>query len=237
VEEKLPDFTMEDDEDEDLGFEISRKEIKIKIQNIKSHENKKFDINKFKQKIKRCKSFKTLKLLLNELENDSDHYVMFQKQLKFLKKEHLMVKRKSKTDDSYIQRAKEELWRFVELQNSSTDDEQLDNSERFVGNVDDVQFTDCDKSECREEFVCHNILVENDFNMEDIFKKPSRNILVLIEKHHGRNVCMRKDVKKKLKTCALKIKILRKSYIEGNNRKQCIKRAKKEVKNLLATIV
>jgi hypothetical protein len=41
VEEKLPDFTMEDDEDEDLGFEISRKEIKIKIQNIKSHENKK----------------------------------------------------------------------------------------------------------------------------------------------------------------------------------------------------
>jgi hypothetical protein len=73
--------------------------------------------------------------------------------------------------------------------------------------------------------------------MEDIFKKPSRNILVLIEKHHGRNVCMRKDVKKKLKTCALKIKILRKSYIEGNNRKQCIKRAKKEVKNLLATIV
>jgi hypothetical protein len=48
---------------------------------------------------------------------------------------------------------------------------------------------------------------------------------------------MRKDVKKKLKTCALKIKILRKSYIEGNNRKQCIKRAKKEVKNLLATIV
>lgn len=237
VEEKLPDFTMEDDEDEDLGFEISRKEIKIKIQNIKSHENKKFDINKFKQKIKRCKSFKTLKLLLNELENDSDHYVMFQKQLKFLKKEHLMVKRKSKTDDSYIQRAKEELWRFVELQNSSTDDEQLDNSERFVGNVDDVQFTDCDKSECREEFVCHNIPVENDFNMEDIFKKPSRNILVLIEKHHGRNVCMRKDVKKKLKTCALKIKILRKSYIEGNNRKQCIKRAKKEVKNLLATIV
>lgn len=222
VDKKLPDFTMEDDEDEDLGFEISRKEIKIQVQNNEIHENKKIDIDKFKQKIKCCKSFKKLKLLLNQLKNDSDHYVMFQKQFNSLKKEHLMV----------IQRAKEELWKFVELQNISTDDKQLDNNERFVGNN-----IDGNQSECMEEFECHNIPVENDFNMEDIIKKPRKNILILIEKHHGRNVCMRKDVKKRLKTCVLKIKILRKSYLEGNNRKQCIKRVKKEVKTLLATIV
>ncbi|XP_052105878.1 uncharacterized protein LOC127738596 [Mytilus californianus] len=212
---------------EDLGLLVSRKELSCN--NCDNIEKK-----TLRQEIVNCKSFKKMKDLLKQFDNldeNAFHLKTCKNKLRELKKEHLILKRNGSKDNQFIEQAKEEVIKIIDLLKEDkileethnepcVKDDNVDIADQVSKNLSNTEALR--KSEHR------------DFNIEEIFKKPYKNLLNLVE-DQGVDTSSRKR-QTKVKKCSVNVTILRKKYMEESKKKkkkQYVKLAKEEVIELL----
>lgn len=231
----LYDRCMSVDGDEDCGLIVSREITQNHVTNSNNMES-------LKNKILKCNSFKKLRLLLEQFGNSegkTEQFMTCEKRLKRLKKKHLVVIRNGVKDNTLLLEAKEVLRNLVDSTNSSiVKIEKPRNSNKIREKAEDV--SNCESIRLKnEDFLCCGKIRLTDSYLEDIFKKPYKGLVNLVEKQFGSGLCITKDKKIRLKQCAAIIKTLRKTYrkeVIPRKKKQCIKKARKEVKNLLKSL-
>ncbi|CAG2240854.1 unnamed protein product [Mytilus edulis] len=215
------------DNTEDLGLLVSREELACNNCDKKEKKN-------LKQEIVNCKSFKKLKDILkqfDDLDENASNLTTFKNKLRELKKEHLLLKRNGFKDNQFIEQAKEELIKMIDL---LKDDKILEEAHyEACVKEDNIDIAD-HVSRKLSKTETGTKSEQRDFSIEEIFKKPYKNLLKLVE-DQGIDTSLRKR-QTKVKKCAASVKIIRSQYMEESKRKkkkQYVKLAEEEVIELL----
>ncbi|XP_071162818.1 DNA ligase 1-like [Mytilus edulis] len=222
------DHQIADDENvEDLGSLVSRKELPCNnCDNI--------DEKTLKQEIVNCKSFKKMKDILKQFDDfdeNASHLKTCKNKLRELKKEHLLLKRNGFKDNQFIEQAKEEL---IKLINLSKDDKILGETHNEPCIKEDIVDITHHVSKNLSNTETLRKSEHRDFSIEEIFKKPYKNLLKLVE-DQGVDTSSRKR-QTKVKKCSVNVKMMRKKYMEESKKKkkkQYVKLAEEEVIELL----
>ncbi|XP_063427975.1 uncharacterized protein LOC134711353 [Mytilus trossulus] len=216
-----------DDENvEDLGLLVSRKELFNNCDN--------FDKKNLKQEIVNCKSFKKLKDILKQFDDfdkNAPHLKTCENKLRELKKEHLLLKRNGFKDNQFIEQAKEELIKLINLSKDDKILEETRNEPLTKKDIVDIAVHVSEKLSNSETVRKSN---HRDFSIEEIFKKPYKNLLKLVE-DQGIDTSSKKR-QTKVKKCSVNVKTIRKQYMEESKKKkkkQYVKLAEEKVIELL----